>query len=59
MKIPNLQKLMHFLTANGFEHHVAMNYTPRTAVLYEALTKYMGWKIYHHNGDNCGLPSSW
>ncbi len=50
VKIPNLAELMYFLSTNGFEHHIAMNYSPRTAVLYEALTKYMGWKIYHHNG---------
>jgi L-fucose isomerase-like protein len=57
VKIPALSKLMHFLTVNGFEHHVAMNYSPRTPVLYEALTKYLGWKIYYHNapdGMMCG-----
>lgn len=51
VKIPQLDKLMYFLAANGYEHHVAMNYTPRTDVLYEALTKYMGWKIYYHNAE--------
>jgi L-fucose isomerase-like protein len=59
IKIPNLPKLMYFLTANGFEHHVAMNNTPRTAVLHEAMTKYFGWKIYRHNGDNCALSNPW
>ena len=59
VKIANLSKLMYFLAANGFEHHVAMNYTARTAVLYEAFTKYMGWKIYHHNGDNEILLEHW
>jgi len=59
VKIPNLSKLMYFLAANGFEHHVAMNYVPRTAVLYEALTKYMGWKIYHHNGEDRTLFENW
>lgn len=59
VKISNLEKLMYFLTANGFEHHVAMNYTPRTDVLYEAFTKYMGWKIYHHNGANGALVENW
>jgi L-fucose isomerase-like protein len=54
VKIPGLSKLMHFLTVNGFEHHVAVNYRPRTAVLYEALTKYLGWKIYYHNGPDGG-----
>jgi len=59
VKIPNLSKLMYFLAANGFEHHVAMNYIPRAAVLYEALTKYMGWKIYHHNGEDRTLFEDW
>jgi L-fucose isomerase-like protein len=51
LKIPNLDKFMYFLTANGFEHHVAMSYSPRTAVLHEAFTKYLGWKIYYHNPE--------
>jgi L-fucose isomerase-like protein len=59
VQIPNLSKLMYFLAANGFEHHVAMNYTARTAVLYEALTKYLGWKIYHHNGEDRNLLENW
>ena len=50
VKIPNLSKLMYFLATQGFEHHVAMNYTARAAVLYEAFSKYLGWKIYYHNG---------
>ena len=59
VQIPKLSKLLYFLAAHGFEHHVAMNYTPRTAVLYEALTKYMGWKIYHHNGEDRSLFEHW
>jgi L-fucose isomerase-like protein len=57
--IPNLEKFMYFLAANGFEHHIAMNYSPRTTVLYEALTKYQGWKIYHHNGEDRTLFENW
>jgi L-fucose isomerase-like protein len=53
VKIHHLAKLMYFLASNGFEHHVAMNYTPRTDVLQEAFTKYLGWKIYRHNGEGC------
>jgi L-fucose isomerase-like protein len=59
VKIPNLPKMMYFLAANGFEHHVALNYSPRTSVLYEALTKYLGWKIYHHNGEDRSLFENW
>ncbi len=59
MKMANMQKFLYFLTANGFEHHVALNYSPRTDVLYEALSKYMGWKIYHHNGEDRTLFEQW
>jgi len=50
LQIADLPRLLHFLAAHGFEHHVALNYSPRSEVLYEALTKYLGWRIYHHNG---------
>ena len=59
MKMPNMQKFLYFLTANGFEHHVALTYSPRTDVLYEALSKYLGWKIYHHNGEDRTLFENW
>ena len=59
MRMANLRKFMYFLAANGFEHHVALNYSPRSAVLYEALTKYLGWKIYHHNGADRALFEQW
>ena len=59
MKMANLKKFMYFLAANGFEHHVALNYSPRSAVLSEALTKYLGWKIYHHNGEDRTLFENW
>ncbi len=48
-----------FLAANGFEHHMALNYTPRTDVLYEAMTRYLGWKVYHHNGEDRTLFENW
>jgi L-fucose isomerase-like protein len=55
VKISNLPQLLYLLTSNGFEHHVAMTGAPRTAVLHEALVKYLGWKIYRHNGDGTPL----
>jgi hypothetical protein len=45
--------------ARGFEHHAALNYSPRSAVLSEALTKYMGRKIHHHNGEDRTLFENW
>jgi L-fucose isomerase-like protein len=59
MRMAQLQKFMYFLAANGFEHHVALNYSPRSDALYEALTKYLGWKIYHHNGQDRSLFENW
>jgi L-fucose isomerase-like protein len=59
LQMPNTQKLLSFLAANGFEHHMALNYTPRTDALHEALSKYMGWKIYHHNGPERTLLENW
>ncbi|HEY9595491.1 MAG TPA: fucose isomerase [Spirochaetia bacterium] len=50
MAVPRLQDLLYVLATNGFEHHVALTYAPRTAALDEALGKYMGWRIYNHAG---------
>jgi len=47
-RIENLQVLMDYMCQNGFEHHVAMNRSKVAAVLNEAFTKYMGWKVYWH-----------
>jgi L-fucose isomerase-like protein len=46
--VPKLQKLMHYVCGNGFEHHVVMNASHSAAVLAEAFTKYLGWETYHH-----------
>ena len=59
LKVPGMQKLLSFLARNGFEHHVAMNYTPRTEALREALGTYMGWKVYHHNGGDNATIARW
>jgi L-fucose isomerase-like protein len=47
-KIPNLQQLLKYLCANGFEHHVAMNRSHCADALNEAITKYLGWDLYYH-----------
>ena len=48
IEIPNLQGLLAYICENGFEHHVAINPTQHAATLKEALSKYLGWKVYHH-----------
>ncbi|MBX2999913.1 MAG: L-fucose/L-arabinose isomerase family protein [Caldilineaceae bacterium] len=48
VEVPGLQKLMHHVCKNGFEHHVAMTLGETGAILAEAFDTYMGWEIYHH-----------
>ncbi|MDR1510724.1 MAG: hypothetical protein LBS53_13950 [Synergistaceae bacterium] len=48
VEIPNMQKLMKTICRNGFEHHVAMARSKVAAVVNEAVTRYLGWKIYWH-----------
>lgn len=47
-KVPRLNELMHYLTRNGFEHHVAVVHASVADVLEEALGNYMGWDVYIH-----------
>lgn len=49
VEIPNMQGLLQYICANGFEHHVAMNLSKSTKATKEALSKYLGWEIYEHN----------
>jgi L-fucose isomerase-like protein len=50
VQIPNLQKLLAYICENGYEHHVAINPSQVARPLKEALTKYMGWDVYYHEG---------
>ncbi|HKS65682.1 MAG TPA: L-fucose/L-arabinose isomerase family protein [Candidatus Acidoferrales bacterium] len=50
VEIPDLQKLLHYICANGFEHHVAANLSTVAAAVHEAATRYFGWDMYWHNG---------
>jgi L-fucose isomerase-like protein len=50
VRIPNFQGLLRHICANGYEHHVAVNRTREAGALDEALTKYVGWDVYHHEG---------
>lgn len=52
VRVPNLQKLLRYICENGFEHHVAINLSQTARALDEALTKYLGWDVYHHQGMN-------
>jgi L-fucose isomerase-like protein len=48
VEIPQLQKLLHYVCENGFEHHVAANLSSVAGVLHEAATRYLGWDTYWH-----------
>jgi L-fucose isomerase-like protein len=48
VNIPNFQNLLHYICENGFEHHVAINLSEVAGAVGEALGKYMGWEVYHH-----------
>lgn len=50
--VPRLQKLLQYICANGFEHHVVMTRSHSAPALVEALRNYLGWEIYHHGGDD-------
>lgn len=50
VEIPKFQDLLQFICDNGFEHHVAINLSKVSGAIYEALTKYLGWEVYHHKG---------
>ena len=47
---PGLQKLLAYICKNGFEHHVAMTMGHVSPILTEALSTYMKWDVYSHEG---------
>jgi len=48
-QVPQLRKLLSTVCQNGFEHHVAMVRSHAADIVYEAVSKYLGWKTYYHN----------
>ena len=48
VEIPGLQKLLHYICENGFEHHVAANFSSVAPAIHEASTRYLGWEMYAH-----------
>ena len=49
VEIPGMQKLLHYICENGFEHHVAANFSTVAGALHEAATRYLGWPTYRHD----------
>ena len=48
VEIPHLQRLLHYICENGFEHHVAANFSTVAAATHEATTRYFGWQMHWH-----------
>ena len=48
LEIPGLQKLVHYICEQGFEHHVAANFSSVAPMVHEATTRYLGWEMYAH-----------
>lgn len=46
--IPQLQKLLHMICEQGFEHHVAANFSQVSAAVREAAVRYLGWDLVIH-----------
>jgi L-fucose isomerase-like protein len=50
-EIPHLQKLLKYICREGFEHHVAANFSDVSKAVHEATTRYMGWDSYRHGAE--------
>ncbi len=48
VRIPQMQKLLRYICENGFEHHVAANFSTVGAVVREATSRYLGWDVHYH-----------
>jgi L-fucose isomerase-like protein len=48
VRIPELQRLLHFICRNGYEHHVAVSLSLQAAAITDALGNYKGWDVYRH-----------
>ena len=47
-EIPQLQKLLKYICREGFEHHVAANFSDVSKSIHEAAVRYLGWESHHH-----------
>ena len=48
VRIPELQRLLRYICENGFEHHVAANFSTTAAAVHEAAVRYLNWPMYRH-----------
>jgi L-fucose isomerase-like protein len=62
VQVPDLQGLLRFICERGFEHHVAVNLSQTARAVYEAMIRYMGWRVYWHGGEargEAGVQEAW
>ena len=48
VEIPRMQELLRYICENGFEHHVAANFSTVADPVLEATQKYLGWTMHRH-----------
>lgn len=48
VEIPQLQKLLKRICREGFEHHVAANFSDVSKAIHEAAVRYLGWESHYH-----------
>src|ERR1700689_1607381 len=48
VQIGERQKFLHYICENGFEHHVAANFSTTAAAVHEAAIRYLGWQMHWH-----------
>ncbi|MES2219674.1 MAG: L-fucose/L-arabinose isomerase family protein [Acidobacteriota bacterium] len=51
VEIPRLQSLLRFICQEGFEHHVAANFSESARAVYEAASNYFDWNMYFHEPE--------
>jgi L-fucose isomerase-like protein len=52
VRIPAMQRLLRYICENGFEHHVAANFSTVAGVVREATSRYLNWDVHHHEPAN-------
>ena len=52
VEVPGLQSLLRHVCREGFEHHAAVNGASVASAVAEALERYLGWDLYHHQAGN-------
>jgi len=53
VEIPKMQKLLNYICREGFEHHVAANFSETAPAVHEAAIRYLGWESHFHGEENC------